>query len=109
MYVIGARKEAVSSIVDIWLDVFVQVYSRTSHHTGDEWKDEISMKLFTQRRKGFAVLISLALFALIMSACGAGGGRIERERELEGPGRGSAVDVGRGPSSADLATPVYSN
>jgi D-xylose transport system substrate-binding protein len=32
------------------------------------------MKLFTQRRKGFAVLISLALFALIMSACGAGGG-----------------------------------
>jgi len=32
------------------------------------------MKLFTQRRKGFAVLISLALFALIMTACGAGGG-----------------------------------
>jgi D-xylose transport system substrate-binding protein len=32
------------------------------------------MKLFTQRRKGFAVLISLAMFALIMSACGAGGG-----------------------------------
>src|SRR5213592_1390335 len=32
------------------------------------------MKLFTQRRKGFAVLISLVLFALIMSACGAGGG-----------------------------------
>jgi D-xylose transport system substrate-binding protein len=32
------------------------------------------MKLFTQRRKGFAVLISLALFALIVSACGAGGG-----------------------------------
>src|SRR5260221_14002430 len=73
MYVIGARKEAVSSIVDIWLDVFVQVYSRTSHHTGDEWKDEISMKLFTQRRKGFAVLISLAFLDLIMSACGAGG------------------------------------
>jgi len=32
------------------------------------------MKLFTQRRKGFAVLISLVLFTLIMSACGAGGG-----------------------------------
>jgi D-xylose transport system substrate-binding protein len=32
------------------------------------------MKLFTQRRRGFAVLISLAMFALIMSACGAGGG-----------------------------------
>ena len=32
------------------------------------------MKLFTQRRKGIAVLISLVLFALIMSACGAGGG-----------------------------------
>src|SRR5437588_6847720 len=32
------------------------------------------MKLFTQRRKGFAVLISLVLFTLIMSACGAGVG-----------------------------------
>ena len=32
------------------------------------------MKLFTQRRRGFAVLISLVLFTLIMSACGAGGG-----------------------------------
>jgi len=32
------------------------------------------MKLFTQRHKGFAVLISLVLFTLLMSACGAGGG-----------------------------------
>ena len=32
------------------------------------------MKLFTQGRKGFAILISLVVFALIMSACGAGGG-----------------------------------
>src|SRR6266567_2853884 len=32
------------------------------------------MKLFTQRHRGFAVLISLVLFSLIISACGAGGG-----------------------------------
>jgi D-xylose transport system substrate-binding protein len=39
---------------------------------GEEWKDEISMKLF--RRKGLTAIIGVMLFSVVLAACGAGGG-----------------------------------